>query len=66
MLSDLRKMFEIEQLFLKSLKLTDKLIEGMKVNQIMERSHIQQHAFQINKLKEREDQFSKASVSGIY
>lgn len=65
MLSDFRKIFEIEQNLLKSLKLTDKLIEGRKVNHILERAHLQQHASQINKLKEREDQFSKASVRGI-
>ncbi|EDW19752.2 uncharacterized protein Dmoj_GI11335 [Drosophila mojavensis] len=62
MLSDFRKIFEIEQNLLKSLKLTDKLIEGRKVNHILERAHLQQHASQINKLKEREDQFSKAST----
>ncbi|XP_017860819.1 PREDICTED: uncharacterized protein LOC108612447, partial [Drosophila arizonae] len=61
-LSDFRTIFEIEQNILKSLKLTDKLIEGRKVNHILERAHLQQHASQINKLKEREDQFSKAST----
>lgn len=60
-LSDIKKMFNIESQLCQVLESTEKLIVKKKVNQIMERFHNQQNETQINSLKECEEQLKNAS-----
>ncbi|XP_064544935.1 structural maintenance of chromosomes protein 5 [Drosophila montana] len=63
MLSDLRKIFEIEKKLVKILECTDKLLQIKKLNQTLESAHNQQYESQVNTLKESEDQFKNASTT---
>lgn len=63
LLSDLRKMFNIECNLVKVLEAIDELQILRKTNQAMENVHKQEHETQLNTLKESEEQYKKASVS---